>query len=267
MTTIPTPPPQRSRTPDLPEVFIILLISAAVVIFLFWISTQFLGAATFQNLPSWLTAVFRKVWAAVGAGATGIGLALLKAFTSRGQPQPDYFKYISLSVGGFLIIIFVLIKISSPKPMGPYPPPPNTSAIDYNKAGDTEFDLENPSTIPLLYRLQGSFTVRNGILTGHLASGKLGVPHILPELFPHAITRISFRACYNDPTAPETVRNIFPPTPKAHDSLDVNLSLKPDATYTLQPADFTFELPPRNHVSAAWLCAALSNDVGYFPAE
>jgi Na+/glutamate symporter len=124
----------------LPEVFIVLLISAAVVIFVFWISTQFLGAATFQNLPPWLTAVFKNVWAAVGAGATGIGLALLKAFTSRGQPQPNYCKYISFSVSGFLLIILVLVRIGSPKPVGPYPPPPNTSAIDYNKSAPVEFD-------------------------------------------------------------------------------------------------------------------------------
>jgi hypothetical protein len=79
--------------------------------------------------------------------------------------------------------------------------------------------------------------------------------------------RISFRACYNDPTIPELVRNVFPPTPKARDSLDVNLQLKPDASYALQSGEFTFELPPRNHVSAAWLCAALATDVSYFPAE
>jgi hypothetical protein len=265
--TTPDPPPQRSRTPDLPEVFIVLLISAAVVIFVFWISTQFLGAATFQNLPPWLTAVFKNVWAAVGAGATGIGLALLKAFTSRGQPQPNYFKYISFSVSGFLLIILVLVRIGSPKPVGPYPPPPNTSAIDYNKSAPVEFDLENPSNIPLKYRLQGSFTVQNGILTGRLASGKVEAPHVLPEMFPRTITRISFRACYNDPTIPELVRNVFPPTPKARDSLDVNLQLKPDASYALQSGEFTFELPPRNHVSAAWLCAALATDVSYFPAE
>jgi Na+/glutamate symporter len=77
------PKPQTTRPPDLPEVFIILLISVGVVIFVFWISTQFLGASTFQNLPPWLMAVFKNVWAAVGTGATGIALALLKAFTTR----------------------------------------------------------------------------------------------------------------------------------------------------------------------------------------
>jgi hypothetical protein len=161
----------------------------------------------------------------------------------------------------------MLIKMGTPKPMGSYPAPPNTTAIDYHKSGKTEFDLANPTPTPLRNRLQGSFTVQNGVLSGHLASGKLEVPHVLPDLFPHAVTRISFRACYNDPATPEVVRNIYPPTQKARDSVDVDLKLIPDATYTLQPADFAFDLPEAKHVSATWLCAALSNEIGYFPAE
>jgi short-subunit dehydrogenase involved in D-alanine esterification of teichoic acids len=32
-------------------------------------------------------AVFKNVWVAIGTGTTGIGLALVKAFQNRGQPQ------------------------------------------------------------------------------------------------------------------------------------------------------------------------------------
>jgi hypothetical protein len=212
-------------------------------------------------------AVFKNVWAAVGTGATGIGLALLKAFQNRGQPQPNYLKYIGLCVLGLLLIIFVLIKMGTPKSHGPYPRPPNTTPIDYNKSGRTDFDLENSLPDSLRYRLQGSFTVQDGVLSGHLGSGRVEVPHVLPEMFPRDVTRISFRACYNDPTAPELVRSIFPPTAKTRNSVDVSLLLTPDATYTLQPADFSFDLPVANHVFTAWLCAALKAGPGEFPAE
>jgi hypothetical protein len=135
------------------------------------------------------------------------------------------------------LIIVVLIKMGTPKSHGPYPRPPNTTPIDYNKSGKTDFDLENSLPDSLRYRLQGSFTVQDGVLSGHLASGRVEVPHVLPEMFPRNVTRISFRACYNDPTAPELVRNIFPPTAKTRNSVDVSRCFSSDTNGAPRPGE------------------------------
>ena len=260
-----------SRPPDLIEVFIILLISAAAIIFIFWISTQYLGSDEFKNLPGWIVAVFSNIWTAVGTGATGVGLALVKALSTRGKPQPNYLKYVGLCVAGLLVPIALLITITQvSSDHGPVATqPPNTVTIDRNKIDKTDFDLEVPFGFPtpLKYTLRGSFRVQDGAVIGHLDSGKVAVSQFLPEGFPHMINRISFRACYIDSRDPRQPRNIFPVTPKTRDSVDTSLQIKPDASYSIPSADFGFDLPPAAHIRAMWLCAALQTETGMFPAE
>ena len=65
---LPAPAPRPGRTdptPDLTESFIILLISAAIVIFVFWIATQALGQDVFSNLSTWIVAAFSSIWTSV----------------------------------------------------------------------------------------------------------------------------------------------------------------------------------------------------------
>jgi|SRR5271165_3042411 len=271
MNTNLEPPDSRNHPPpDLTEALIIILISAAILIFVFWISTQFVGQDRFSVLPNYIVAVFKNIWSSIVTGAAGIGLAILNAFNKRGQPHPNYLKYIAFTVLALFIPIAAIVtfavvsKLSLPVAQQP----PNTTTIDVNGAGKTEFDLENsPLSGPLRYVLRGSFTVSNGVLSGHLNKGEITVSNSLPEMFPRAINRISFRACYNDPATPQQLRNIFPPYAKARDSIDVNFPLKPGATYSVPDADFAFDLPDAKHVSKAWLCGALWTEISFFPAE
>lgn len=267
-TPTPTPVQRETRPPDLVEVFIILLISAALIIFIFWIATQYVGSDRFQNLPSFVTATFKSVWTAVATGATGIGLALVKAFSNHGKPQANYLMYIAICVACVLVPVGLLIASTTPS-VKVQPPPPNVVIIDYSKTTPTDFDLENPTPgSPLMYSLKGSFVVRNGVLEGKLVSGKIQMPKAPPGVQVVSLTRISFRACYNDPTAPQLFRNIYPVVPKADDSLDASLALPPEAKLSLPTGGFTFSLPDPKHVSAAWICAALWLDTGgNLPAE
>jgi hypothetical protein len=266
----PPPPTNRLPAPSLIEAFVIVLISAGVVLFIFWISTQFLGDDKFSNLPGWLQAVFKNVWAAIATGATGIGLAIVNALKNPGRPQPDYLKYIAISVLVMFIPITILIAASvSMKPHGPFAiQPPNTSTIIFSKTNSSDFDLETPPGFALRYVLRGTFTVNKSVLTGHLVSGTVEVPKYLPPAFPQSLNRISFRACYIDPASPEQPRFIYPTYAKSRDSLDVNFQLSPGASYVLPKGEFSFELPDSKHVKAAWLCAALKTpEMSEFPAE
>jgi hypothetical protein len=215
-----------------------------------------------------VNAAFKNIWTAVATGTTGIGLALVKAFSNRGRPQPNYLMYVGICVACVLAPVGILIAVTSPrqKPQGP---PPNVVIIDYKKTTPTEFDLENPTPgSPLIYTLKGSFTIHNGALNGTLQSGKIQMPKAPPGVQVVSLTRISFRACYNDPTAPQTFRNIYPVVPKTRDSIDAPLPLPPEAKLSLPTGDFSFDLPDPKHVSVAWICAALWLDAGgNLPAE
>jgi hypothetical protein len=258
--------------PDLTSSLIIILISAAITIFIFWISSQYLGQENFARLPDWIVGTYKGIWSSAITGTAGIGLALVKAFTSRGRPQPHYLKYIGITTACFLLPIAIIVvvpvflpQIQQRKQMQP---PPGVARIDAASSASVDFDLESqPQTVPVTYVLKGSFKIENGkTLKGHLASGKVKVAKELPKGFPEFITRISFRACYLAPINGVDQMDAYPQNPKSRDSLDVNLALNAGASYELPEGDFAFELP-ENNLTRAWLCGALWNGIGYFPAQ
>jgi hypothetical protein len=263
---------EKDPKPDLTASLIILLISAAITIFVFWISSQYLGQENFTRLPDWIVGTYKGVWSSAVTGTAGIGLALVKAFTSRGRPQPHYLKYIGITTACLLVPIAVIVLIPAfvPQVQGRklMQPPAGVARIDSKSTAHTDFDLEaQPQTVPVRYVLKGSFAVANGKLTGHLASGRVNVAKELPKAFPDAITRISFRACYLGPVNGVDQMTVYPDNPKSRDSIEVKLALTPGASYDLPSGDFAFELPEGKNLDRSWLCAALWNGIGYFPAQ
>jgi hypothetical protein len=258
--------------PDLTDSLIILLISAAITIFIFWISSQYLGQENFQRLPDWIVGTYKGIWSSVATGAVGIGAALLKAFTSKGRRPPHYLKYIGITTACLLVVIGAIVAVPAvfPQVQGrkQMQPPTGVARIVVNSTASTDFDLEaQPQPVPVTYVLKGSFSVTSGTLKGRLASGKVSVAKQLPSGFPEAISRISFRVCYLTSVNGVDQMIAYPDNPKSRDSIDVNLALTPGASYDLGPADFAFDLPGGKGMDRSWLCAALWNGVGYFPAQ
>jgi hypothetical protein len=84
---------------------IILLASAALVLFLLWVTSRTLGITTFETLPSWL----QSFWTAIGTGTAGIGLAIVKALTRKQDaPHPNYLLLIGIVTMVMLLLIFLL---------------------------------------------------------------------------------------------------------------------------------------------------------------
>src|ERR1700704_6654091 len=88
---------KKSSPPDLMSTLIILLISAAITIFMFWISTQFLGLETFERLPDFITGTYKGFWTSAVTGTAGVGLAIVKSLIDRGANQPNYLKQIAIT--------------------------------------------------------------------------------------------------------------------------------------------------------------------------
>ncbi|HEV2211975.1 MAG TPA: hypothetical protein VGS99_01385, partial [Gammaproteobacteria bacterium] len=86
----------------------VILCSAAITIFLFWLSSRLVGLQILENLPSFITGAYSGIWTAAAAGTAGIGLGIVKALTSKDRPQPNYLKWILIVTGLFLAITIVL---------------------------------------------------------------------------------------------------------------------------------------------------------------
>lgn len=266
----------RKSAPDLVSSLVVILISAAITIFVFWISSQYLGQTNFSRLPDFITGVYKGLWSSVVTGATGIGLAIVRALTTRGSPQPNYLKLIGITTVCFLVPITILITAP---PIAEYltnrktiEPPSGVVRITGPSQQKTQFDLEMPTLPPPVYQryvLRGTFAIENGIVKGHLDSGKFEVNKELPKQYPGQLTRVSFRACFIHPINGIDQMDVYPTNPKARDSIEINVNLSPDKTsYEFPPGDFEFDLPTSQDLRRAWLCAGIWNDAGgYFPAQ
>ncbi len=114
-------------TPDLTSSLVVLLVSTAIVIFIFWIASQFLQVPSFQKLPDFISGTYKGFWSTAVTGGAGIGLAIVRAFTHRNEPHPDYLNLI-LKVTAVLlaaVILIIFLPAMAPKP-GPVQQPAPT---------------------------------------------------------------------------------------------------------------------------------------------
>ena len=180
-----------SPKPDLMASLIVLFISAAINIFVFWISSQYLGKENFQRLPDWIIGTYRGVWSSVAVGGAGIGLAIVRAFTHRREPSPNYLFYIGVTSAAILLPVAVLIAIPflAPQLRGHVMQVPSgASRIDGTGQPSAEFDLENsPNWAPVTYVsyiLRGTYSVTANTVRGHLSDGRFTLAKEIPRNFP-----------------------------------------------------------------------------------
>lgn len=260
----------QKSTPDLAETFIILLISAAISIFLLWVSAQSLGRETFSHLPDWIVGTYKGIWTSVGAGAAGVGLAIAKAFNSKSRSHPHYLKYIGVTTACILVPIalvaavpYIFPQISGQQPL---PTPAGVTLIKVN-GQKTDFDLENyvPGS-PVTINLKGSFTAVDGILKGHLDSGKIKA--LITAVPAVHVNSVSFLVCYLYQANGYDQSFYYPPTPRSPQMINLDFTISQDASVEVPGGDFSFPLPAKKFLDRAWLCAALLNTPGFsYPAQ
>jgi hypothetical protein len=104
----------RTAAPGFLDSIIIILVSAAIVLFLLWAASRTRQLAVFEQLPDWLKDSYHAVWTSVVSGATGIGLAIVKVFTRKDDDlRPNYLLWIMVVTVIFLILIFLLQNVFS----------------------------------------------------------------------------------------------------------------------------------------------------------
>jgi hypothetical protein len=106
-------PPRPKVQPDLIDAFIILLLAAAIDIFVFAMATQFINSPIFQKLPGFITDAYSAIWSSIVAGGAGIGAAILKALTRpAGSQTPNYLFYAVFTALGLIFVILGLAFVA-----------------------------------------------------------------------------------------------------------------------------------------------------------
>jgi hypothetical protein len=261
----------RRTSPDLIDVFIILLLASAIDIFVFTMATQFIGSSTFERLPTFLTDAYSAIWTSAASGAAGIGLLIVKTLALRRQEHPNYFL-LALAAALTLMVAVIAMAVAS-KFLNPAPAaalPLGVSIIDTTdkNARSTDFEFSSLPGSLVRHRLKGSYFFRDGEVFGEMTDGFMSPTEQFTPAFPVTATRLFFRACYLHPIYGVDQMDTFPFVGNSTNSVDLNIKLEKGASYKLPSTKFSFKLPPEARPGRTWLCAAIENTMGgYFPAQ
>lgn len=87
---------------------IILLMSAALVLFLLWATSRTIGVNSFENLPSWLERSSNAIWTSFVSGILGICLVFAKVKLRLYESHPNYLLLIGITTIIMLVLIYLL---------------------------------------------------------------------------------------------------------------------------------------------------------------
>jgi hypothetical protein len=251
---------------DLVDIFIVLLFSASIVIFIFTIGTQFINSPAFQILPAFVTDAYSAIWASLASGGAGVGLVVVKSLLQDRTARPNYFLYVALTSTAFVFAVIAIAMVSqylNPRP--PLYPPTGVTLLD--KAGPASFEFSSLPGSQASVRMKGTYQVKDGEVSGHLDEGSVTTTALFQPPFSMTLSRLEMRSCYIHPVYGADQMDVFPPIGKSENTQDINIKLEKDHTYELPKMNFKFKLANDARLNRTWLCAALDNDAGYMPAQ
>ncbi|EJJ28073.1 hypothetical protein [Rhizobium sp. CF142] len=258
----------RRATPDLIDVFIIILLAGAIDIFIFTIATQFVARNTFQQLPSFLTDAYKAVWASVVSGTAGVGLVIVKSLRSTRIRRPNYLLWVLATAGTSvvaIVLVAILAQILNPRPA--LTVPPGVALISSGMSAPSTFEFKPlPGAPGAEFDLVGTFAVSSNEVTGELKSGSFTIPNGL-KYAPQKISEAAFRVCYLHSVYGADQMDLFPPIAKSENAIPLNIAPEMGKAYTIPPGKFKFQLPSDINPQRAWLCSALNTDFGYIPMQ
>ena len=94
------------------DAIFILLSSATLVLFIFWASAQMMGSESFEELPSWMTAIASEFWTFL---VSGTAAAFTQWLNSNRSSGPNYILWIIGCTVTFLLMIYGTVTFIFPK--------------------------------------------------------------------------------------------------------------------------------------------------------
>jgi len=260
----------RRPSPDLIDVFIILLLATALVIFVMTVATQFVNSSAFITLPAFLNNAYSAIWTSLASGSAGIGLVVVKTLMFRKVERPNYMPLALLTAAGIMAAV-LLIAVTS-RWLNPAPtrkPPSGVALIDTSTSsgGPIRFEFASLPGSQINYRLEGTYSYGNDQVSGEMNEGTIFFSQQWSPAFTESATRLTFRGCYYHPVYGIDQMEFTQIIGKASNSIPLDFKMEPGKSFSLPPMKFSFRLPPEAEKGRTWLCAAIENTVGFIPVQ
>lgn len=266
-------PKAHSGRPDFIDTLIIIFVSAAAIIFIFWISSQTLNLENFITVPEFIRDSFKAIWSSIAAGATGIGLAAYKAFTrTASQPRPNYLLLIGATTLSILILIFVmLLFLQSLGTRFHFSPPSDTDLLEVDSPTAISHAL-NLKADPLgntYYQMTGHYSIKGRAIEGTVEKAMVEIDKSKTPFLPMHYQNLQVMVCYVDRSQGNEFLNGFPNgmTPQWANSTRIDVDSSPGLKQDLPGFNFKLTIPDYIKSRKLWLCSALGFPGGYVPGH
>lgn len=265
--------PAQSIHPDIVDVFIIILLAAAIDIFVFWMATQFTAIPVFQTLPGFVTGAFSGIWTSVATGTAGIGLVLVKYIGTARADRPNYFVYVAGTAAGLFVVILLLAVVSifvirlkdgstSPRPL----PPLGAFLLDIPTDGSDQILNQNNGNQYFSYSYEGTVALKGQTLQGTLKPSTFTTSEKFVPLSGQTLNAIAVNFCHWKWIGSSWSVDWSPVHNGVKNSASINVPLKTSQTVPLPQLPFEIPIPSDADRSQSWLCVRLNfNDGGFFP--
>lgn len=218
-----------SANVDLLSAMVIILVSAAITIFLFWLASQIIGHEVLAELPTFITGAFKGIVTALLTASAAVALEVVRRMTTHQPNQPNYLKLIGITticlIGGVFLLATVLNfmarsasssvglsdktaapskSTSQPSPPHPHPniqtsdpllaPPPGVLKANSIGATPATFTLKNQNpNESIQFTVLGILSKRtDGSFAIQINDAELTANGSLAAI---AIQKVSFRIC------------------------------------------------------------------------
>jgi hypothetical protein len=228
----------RTAQPDVVDVFIILLLASAVVIFLFWMATQFTNNPVFQKLPEFVSGAYSGVWTSIATGTAGIGLVVVKYLSQRQRDHINYFFYVLSTAAGLFVLILATSFISlviqkqdrgSPKPSVPL----SSFQLNIPSDGTDQIFDQNDSVWQWNYNYKGKISLKDGKFRGTLLPSIFRTSQDFKPLPDQTLRRISADICYWKLVNGNWYVDWYPNHSTVNNSVEIDVPLAPNMNITM----------------------------------
>lgn len=255
------------RTFTLLDTVIVFLISCSLVIFVFSIAARFLGQDTFNRLPEYIRNSYAALWSAgVVAGGTLVG-AVVDSLSKQTSTKGNFIAWVFLTTLLLMALIGGVIGLSKTLDRPLFTVPYGATPLDIANGNveNSTFHMQNPFGYPRA-RLQGTYSIRNYILTGRLSDSELIPAPSMPGFNPTPLfDSIAVHVCYLAAENGMPVLKFRPALPGPQNSETLNVHWNNSAPVAIPNFKFVINVHHIISIAPPYLCAILSGSSSVMP--
>jgi hypothetical protein len=257
--------------PTLIDALIIIFISAALLLFIFWLATVLGNFPVLQTLPDFIGGAFKSIWTSATSATAGIGLAIYRALTSNSKERPHYIGWILITSAVLVAIVYVLAQWLYGRDFKTIELPSDLRLLSADvklrrplAAPVQPFYLISYPVFGVRYSLEGTYSINGDTISGKVMQGQSELNPNTAPMDPGAarLASISVNLCYVQTVGNSEGVQIRPSPNNTNNSIGMDVQLIPGTVKKIPVFNFHINLPKGVVSDRMWLCSQLFNKFG-----